>query len=41
MEQILEQLNVTQKRNIIKNSDVLNELFKKTNKNEKIEIIIL
>lgn len=31
--QILEQLTVSQKRNIIKNSETLNELFKKTNKN--------
>lgn len=31
--QILEQLTVSQKRNIIKNSETLNDLFKKTNKN--------
>ncbi len=33
MEQILEQLTVGQKRNLIKSSDLLNDLFKKTNKN--------
>lgn len=33
MEQIIEQLTVTQKRNIIKSNDILSELFKKTNKN--------
>lgn len=33
MEQVLEQLTVSQKRNIIKSNETLNELFKKTNKN--------
>lgn len=33
MEQILEQLTVSQKRNIIKNNEILSEAFKKTNKN--------
>ncbi|MFN8577640.1 MAG: hypothetical protein U0354_12360 [Candidatus Sericytochromatia bacterium] len=33
MEQILEQLTVSQKRNIIKNNETLSETFKKTNKN--------
>lgn len=33
MEQILQQLTVSQKRSIIKANDTLNELFKKTNKN--------
>ena len=33
MEHILQQLTVSQKRSIIKANDVLNELFKQTNKN--------